>query len=297
MAWIEQYEIPLPKIPYKFHLHGLSDLQLGSTSTSLSVIKRRIDEITSDPEDCGIIIAGDIEDEDRPSTREIRKAAFAGREEVNTRDAAKHLAYLDKHVIPILLPLQHTKFGIMGVLAGHHFTNISPVLNSAQYICQELKRLSKKNVPYLGQMSSFMDMRFRNKWKSLRIVGHVQHGEGGGQTKASTVTKLDRAFQGFDADFYIRAHDCQAVAYKMDRLYAKSSRGGLPEIVSRTTAHLNLGSATRGYEMGKGAPSYIESGMLRPTAMGWGTIKFTFRTALKDEDANEGLKYDMKLEL
>lgn len=295
MAWIENYTIPFSTIPYEFHLHGFCDLQIGSTSTSLSTIKRRIDEIVKDPVDSGIIIPGDIEDEDRPSTRSIRKSAFAEREEVIYRDAEKHMAYLDKHVIPLLLPLQQTKYGIMGILAGHHWTQISPVLNSVQYMCQEIGRLSKRPVPYLGQMSSFMVITFQYRDRSIRLVGHIQHGEGGGQTKSSTITKLDRTAQGHDADFYIRAHDCQIVAFKQDRLYPKETKGGEQEIVSRITAHLNLGSATKGYELSTGSPSYVESGMLRPTAMGWGSIHFLFRCALTDEDVNRNLKCDMKV--
>lgn len=261
----------------------------------MTTIKRRIDEILSDPNDCGVVIPGDIEDEDRPSTRAIRRAAFAGREEVINRDAQKHMKYISDEIIPILLPLQKTKYGIMGILAGHHYTQLSSVLNSAQYMCQELSRLSGKVVPYLGEMSSFMDMRFRCGEKGVRIVGHVQHGEGGGQTKSATLNKLDRTSHGFDADFYIRAHDCQRVGYMSDRLFVKESRNGNGEIVAKTTAHLNLGSATRGYELSKGPASYIESGMLRPTAMGWGTISFLFRRATTEEDANRNIKVDMRV--
>lgn len=299
MAWVEQVEIPFNKTPYEFHLHGLCDLQLGSSSTVVDKIKMWIDEICDDPFDSGIIIPGDIEDEDRPSTRAIRQSAFADRSEVPKRDAQKHIAWLDKEVIPILLPLQKTKFGIMGVLAGHHFTQISPVINSAEYICNELTRLSGKKVNYLGQMMSFLDLRFKIGPKSLRCVGHVQHGEGGGQAKSSSLNRLDRTFQGFEADFYVRAHDCQIVATKWDRLSAKESRNSKsePAIIASHAVGLNLGSATRGYEIGKGAPSYVESGMMRPTAMGWGTIKFKIRRSRIWEDPDRNIKLDIKVEI
>ena len=280
----------------------MSDLQIGSTSCSLKVIQHRIDEIIDDPEDSGVVICGDVEDEDRPSTRALRKATFADREEVIQRDAQKHMAYIDRMIIPMLLPLQKTRYGIMGILAGHHYTNITPDLNSAEYICNRLTELSDKKVHYFGEMSAFMDLRFRDKrggthGKSIRKVVHVQHGEGGGQTKASSLAKLDRTAQGFEADVYIRAHDCQLVASKTDRLYPKQvEQGGVPDILSKTITMLNLGSATRGYEMDKKRTSYIEQGMLRPTTLGWGTVKFLIRKLRTYEDPNESYNVITKVE-
>jgi hypothetical protein len=111
MAWNEVVEIKFDRTPYEFHLHGLCDIQAGSTSTSLNIVKRWIQEIVDDPIDSGIIIPGDIEDEDRPSTRERRRSAFADRPEVAFRDAEKHRAWVDKEVIPLLLPLQKRSSG------------------------------------------------------------------------------------------------------------------------------------------------------------------------------------------
>lgn len=301
MAWSEIYEIPFGKYPYEFHLHGLCDLQIGSSSTIVEMIKMRVDEILNDPCDSGVIIPGDIEDEDRPSTRSIRRSAFADRPEVPERDAEKHRAWIDQAIIPILLPLQKTRYGIMGVLAGHHWTQLSSAQNSVEYICQQLSLRSSRKVPYLGQMSAFMDLRFRHNSgrTSIRKVGHVQHGEGGGQTKSASLNKLDRTTQGFIADFYIRAHDCQIVASKFDQLYPKEihNAAGEPVLLARHIAVLNLGSATRGYEIGKGAPSYIESKMMRPTALGWGSLKFKIRKSRRWEDPSQNGKIDIKVEI
>lgn len=300
MAWIERYTIPFTTTPYEFHLHGFCDLQIGSTSTSMSVIKRRIKEIIDDPFDSGIIIPGDIEDEDRPSTRALRKSTFADREEVIYRDAEKHRAWIDKTIIPLLLPLHtKTKYGIMGILAGHHFTQLSPIQNSVEYICMELGRLGKRPVPYLGQMLAYMDFRFRCGEKGIRIMGHIQHGEGGGQTKAASLAKIERTAQGFEGDFFIRAHDCQIIATKTPKLYPKETRtlSDVPELLDRMIVYLNLGAATRGYEIGKGTPSYIEQKVMRPTAMGWGTIKFKLYKALTIEDSDRNIKCDMRVEI
>ncbi len=303
MASIETYNIEVDPRKPAFHLHGICDLQIGSSSCSLTTIKRRIKEILEDPIPGGIVIPGDIEDEDRPSTRATRKATFADRSEVVWRDAEKHRAWLDKEVIPLFVPLHRdTAYGIMGVLAGHHWTQLSPVLNSVQYICMEVTRLAKrpdkKAVVYMGQMFGYMDLRFMYANSAVRMLVHVQHGEGGGQTVGASLTKIDRTAQGFEGDVFIRGHDCQLVATKKPKLYPKQARAGAePEIMERTQVFLNLGSATRGYEMGTGEPSYIEQKMMRPTSMGWGTVKFQFRRASADEDANKNVRCDFKVEI
>lgn len=215
------------------------------------------------------------------------------------RDAQKHMAYIDKDIIPILLPLQKTKYGIMGVIGGHHWTRLSPVLNSVQYICQELSRISKKPVPYLGEMMSYLELTFTNRGKSIRKTGLVVHGEGGGQTKAATIQKIERLAHGFEGDFFIRGHDCQLVATKTDKLYPKANRGEGkdPEMLSRTIVYLNLGAATRGYEMNLETPSYIEQKLLRPSSMGWGTIAFLLRRAYQWEDSDHNIKCVLKVEI
>lgn len=224
---------------------------------------------------------------------------FGDREEVVHRDAQKHMRWLDQEVIPLLLPLQKTKYGIMGILAGHHWTQLSPALNSAQYICMELSRLSGKKVPYLGEMMSYLDLRFQSKHHHIKKIGLVVHGEGGGQTKGSTIQKIERLAQGFDGDFFIRGHDCQLVATKTDKLYPKERKNAKdePEMLSRTIAYLNLGAATRGYDMSLNTPSYIEQKLLRPSTLGWGYIRFMIRHAYKWEDSDQSVRCSLRVDI
>ena len=263
MAWTEKWRIPFAGQKYKFNLECLADFQLGSSSCCEWKIKQHIDDILEDAPlvDSGVIFAGDIEDEDRPSTRMIRAKIAAERSEVVERDSMKHIAWLEHKVIPLLMRLHKgTKYGIMGGVAGHHYTKLTHDMNSVQYIYRRLAELSGKPCVYLGEMVSFLDLTFTDEKKhGIRQVGLLQHGEGGGATKAATLTKLERAAQGFDADFHIRGHDCQLVGFKSDQLYARENKSGEPSIGCRTRASLNLGSATQGYEVGRKPSSYIES--------------------------------------
>ena len=303
MAWSEKWIIPFDSLPYKFNLECLADFQLGSRSCCEWKIEQHIDDILENAEhtDSGVIFAGDIEDEDRPTTRIIRAKIAAERGEVVERDAMKHVAWLEHKVIPMLLRLHKgTKYGIMGGVAGHHFTQISSGHNSVQYIYRRLEEITGKPCKYLGEMVSFLDFNFKRATKSeksdsaqgARVVGLLQHGEGSG-----AANKLTRTAKGFEADFFIRGHDCKLLGTKEDQLYARETRnGGEPAILSRTKAMLNLGSATLGYELGRGDPSYIEQKMMLPSSMGWGTLKFKVRKSLKAEDANQNLRVSIKLE-
>lgn len=304
MAWAEPWVFEYPETPYRFNLECLADWQLGSRSTCLWKIEQHIEDILENAKhtDSGCIFAGDIEDEDRPSTRVLRYKMAAERAEVVERDADKHAAWLDKKVIPLLMRLHKgTKYGILGGVAGHHWTQIAPAQNSVQYIFHELEKKSGKPCVYLGRMVSFLDFRFKrkekkNRGKTTQVTGLIEHGEGGGQTKASTINKLERAVKSFEADFYIRGHDCQLVGTKTDQLYQKEARGGLPTIHSRTKTLLNLGAATMGYEMRKDSSSYIEDGMMVPATMGWGTLKFRLRSSWQAEDENRNTRCDIKVE-
>lgn len=318
MAWVQKYKIEMPTTtpatPYRFALDFKGDWQLGSRSTCEWKIDLDIEDTLERAKsmDSGIIFLGDIEDEDRPSTREIRKTIGAQRAEVVERDAEKHIAYIDSDVMPKLIKLHEgTKYGIMGGVAGHHWTFLPggidvgkrKVYSSVEYMFAKLEEMTGKPCHYLGQMTSFIDLRFvRNRGEgstlpsSLRSVGFIQHGEGGGATKSSTVTRLERAAQGFDAQWYARGHDCQILGTKVDQLYAREGRGDSNGTIgSRTKAMLNLGAATMGYETGKGSPSYVEQGIMRPTTMGWGSMLFTVRRSHVDEDPNENLRADIKL--
>lgn len=306
MAWAQKWTFKVDKLPYRMNLECTGDWQMGSSSCCQWKIERHIDEILENAKtvDTGIILVGDIEDEDRPSTRVIRKQIAAERGEVTARDAEKHISWLETDVLPYLLKLHKgTKFGILGGVAGHHWTFLPggykvgehTVYNSVDYMYRRLEEMTGKPCIYLGEMVSFLDFTFRFEGRSLRQVGVLQHGEGGGQTKGSTINKLERTAQGFDGDFYIRGHDCQLVASKTDQLYAKDSRGDKPNIGSRTRAMLNLGAATMGYEMGKGSPSYVEGAMMRPLTMGWGSLQFNIRRASKYEDPHENLATDIKI--
>ena len=301
MAWVENKIITFDALR-RYTVYPISDFQLGGESCDVGLVKRIVKYISKDPYGMPVIL-GDIEDDDRPTTRARRKQAFADREEVLDSEGKKYLYWLDKEIIPLLLPLAQMPLGILGILAGHHWRQITSSINSVEYICNRLKTLSGKEVPYLGQMSAWIWMRFRgDKSKgfgrqAVTKLLHIQHGEGGGQALGSALNKLERTAQGFPADAYIRAHDCRLVSAKTVEVFPKNTEGE-PQLACKNIALLNIGSATRGYNLTKGRPDYVEQGMMRPLAMGWGELHMDLRKARKaDGDLKGNIMLDFRIEI
>ncbi len=314
MAWAEWWDIERPSLDTWFNIHAVSDMQIGSRACYLPLLRHTIREIEHDRDDCGVVISGDIEDEDRPSTRLVREGAFAGRREVITRDAEKHKSWIDRTIIPELLPLTKTKYGILGILAGHHWTILgykgtpdnpsSEPFTSAEYISQQLAIKSGRRVPFMGIQSAWLMLRVGVKgWKGkgdsgrkLTQRGHVQHGAGGGSAVGGGLRRLVQTRAGFPADFLVRAHDCRLEATKVPELWPKHEFGS-SEVMGRNVPLLNTGSMTQGYSVTKGQPDYPEDAMLPPLAMGWGFIRCKLRKAHTWEDSNSNLKMEYRVDI
>lgn len=285
-------------------LHALADLQFGSKACDTYLMKHEFQRVLDDPSGGMSVILGDLTDDDRPSTRGMRKAAFHARPEVQDADARDKKFFIDHKVIPMLLPLAQTKRGIIGVLAGHHWSYVRVkgaggvrYVNSARYICDELGRLTKRRVPYLGIMSAWIRLQFRgpNNLGVAKLI-HIQHGVGGGQTLASALNKLEMTARWAEADLLIRAHDCKLVAAKTVRLGPREDRGGKDKSLrAKDIVLLNIGAMTRAYVLDADEPDYAEMGMMRPTAMGWGEAHFDLRRCSSAEDPGRNWMADIRV--
>lgn len=262
-----------------FDIHFGADFQIGSMSCDKQRITRWVNRVTADPFSIWGFL-GDVTDDDRPTTRISKVRANADREEVNIASARDHMAWLDKEVMPLLLPLKQNRS--LGGLAGHHWMQLSPALNSAQLVFREL------GCKYLGEMSAWVWVNFIGKRDckgiNMRRLFHIQHGVGGGGATGGSLRKLDTTSQGFQADVLVRAHDCKLEAAKKDELYPSTAEER--RIYARTKCLLNIGSATRGYELGQ--TSYPEHAMMRPVSLGWGVIKAEIRKAEPWEASENG---------
>lgn len=307
MAWISSHIIPFDRHSQKIQIHAAADFQLGSTAADERMVKSWVREVAADKDGVSVI-AGDITDDDRPTTRERKRAMNADRMDSLLQESSRWMKYEGPALLEMLLPLAKTRLGCLGFLAGHHWRELwirnenaedgVRTLNSVSWLCRELSRISGRPVPYLGEMSAWIWLRFRWKGETNNSVSrclHVQHGTGGGQTLASAITKLDGTTRAIWADAYIRAHDCKLVGGKIDMLYPNTSDTN-PQILCRTIPLLNLGSATRGYELSRGEPNYVEKGMMRPTTMGFGILQATVVRRLKSQITGKPWDVDFRLD-
>jgi len=305
MAWVGNHYFNFKKT-CEFDLEFAADFQLDSPNTNESIVKAWVRKVANNKRAAWAIL-GDITDDDRPTTRDRKKATFADREEVLIEDSDNIKDRLDNGAIKILLPLvQGDNLGCMGILAGHHWTDLYEYaddgetlrrINSTSYICRELERLSGKKVPYLGEMSAWIWLRFKYRGEhGVTKLLHVQHGVGGGQTLASALNKLDKTAQALRGDAFVRAHDCKLVSGKITSVGPKDTEGE-PCLQEYDVPLLNIGAATRGYGLTKGSPSYIEKAMMRPVTMGFGKLVAIVRKARKSEDPSQNWRVDFDIRM
>ena len=283
MAWVSNKEIPYSKST-RFTIYAGADFQLGSSSSDETIVNNWIAKVAADPNGMNVIL-GDITDDDRPTTRDRKRAMNADRMEVLRDETKDWLDNKGPKLVKKLLPLATAGHGCLGMLAGHHWRELwlpltdgengIRTMNSTEWLCRELEKQSGRPVPYLGEMSAWIWLRFRkadgSRQSGITRCLHVQHGVGGGQTLASALQKLEGTQKVIWADAFIRAHDCKRVGGYVEMLMPKDTTGE-PCILTKTIPLLNLGSATKGYELGRGSPSYVEAAMMRPTTMGFGQL-------------------------
>jgi len=285
--WIQDITLPF-RGPKEYDWEISSDWQIGSRACDERRVDYWIDKVVANPRSFWSIL-GDGEDDDRPSTRSRKRQSFADRGEVLTNAGRDHMAWLDKSLIPRFKKLSARPCA--GVLAGHHWTELTTILNSVQYLCREGTRRGKHKIPYLGEMSSFVRLTFKGegpcKGVKFTILVHVQHGTGGGSALGSALRKLAKTSEGFRACAYVRAHSCALEAAKRNRLWTREDDITPPELLDKVILFMNIGCATRGFDLSKREPLYPEMSMLGPATMGWGTIKIKIRKPLPWEDQRQ----------
>ena len=304
MAWIHD----VPPIEFdgnaRFTVYGTGDWQLGSKSASGGYVKSWISRVSKDPN--GIVgFFGDLQDCDRPTTRSIKRAAFSERTEVLLEESEHRIRIIEKEIIPLIRPLAEMRLPMLGMLAGHHYQDLYTEVDnrlekqtSMAYICKRLTELTGREVPYLGIMSAWVNLYFRKTGIKVTVkkTFHIQHGTGGGAGIAYALNRLQKTAQGFYADAYIRAHDCQQVSARICVAHPAGS-GKKARVKHREIVLLNIGSATTTPIITRGDPDYAENGMMNPLPRGWGKVHIDLRKASRLDDQNQSFYGSMHVEL
>lgn len=235
--------------------------------TALDTLKRHVD--TALEMNAYFLGMGDYIDFMSPSNRQRQRAAalYDTAEDV-IDDKALEL------VIELFdLVLKPTKGRWLGLLEGHHFSQLKTGDTTDQRLCQMLG-----NANFLGS-SAFVRLGFNTHGTRGSVVIWCHHGVGGGQTQGAPLNKIATAANSWEgADIFIMGHTCKAPVDKLSRPYPRWHGRGNAELVERTIYLVNSGGFSKSYIVGAKhgrvpRGGYAEQGMMRPVTLGAPFIK------------------------
>lgn len=257
----------------EINIMPIGDVQAGAEGCDLERLKRHIKYGIDN--NARFIGMGDMTDFLSPSNRDRLKKA-------SLYDTAQGLIdkWHQQHIDELMQVLMPTKGLWIGLHEGHHYHEFTDGTTSDTRIANAL------DAPFLGTCA-ITRLRFESSRAS--VVAHVwsHHGEGAGATTAAPFNKLERVSGFVDADVLLMGHYHRAGVVLTDRLFVS---GVVPQLRHRTRALVATGSFLRGYMQGsqvngRAGGSYVEHGLMPPTAMGNSMITIIPKRVLrKGED-------------
>jgi hypothetical protein len=253
-------------------LAPISDLQWAGERgpTAKDLLKRHIDRCLE--LNAWYLGLGDYIDFMSPSNRQrMRSAALYDTAEDVVDDKALELTWelYEKFLKP-------TKGRWLGMLHGHHYTQLRSGETTDQRLCQML------DAPFLGT-SAYIRLQFKVTKSQARgnIVIWAHHGCGGGQKAGAPLGKIEdmaAAFPG--ADIYLMGHTTKSPVAPIERVIPRWHGQGAPDLVHKRVYLVNSGGFARGYQKGATQGSvpmggYVEQGMMRPASLGAPIIRIT----------------------
>jgi hypothetical protein len=235
------------------------------------LLRRWVKEVAS-LENGFTILLGDTQDCARTHYRDHQRSY---RSDSNSQLALDE--WVRKDVVELAKELAPLKGKIAGAILGNHYWEFQDGTNSEQYLCQLL------GIPYLGPTGIVcVNLKHGHQSKEIVIYAHHNGGSKGGRTTGADVNTLERAEQLFDADVYVLSHTHRRFGYKLDRL-GVGGRGAKREVRASTRVLVRSGAFLKGYQTDNPTttqphfPSYAEQQALRPTNLGWVTVRIDFK--------------------
>lgn len=245
----------------------VGDLQVGAPGFDEDRLKRHID--WGMRHDVWFHGMGDYTDFLSPSNR--RHLLNAG-----LYDTAHELLdeWNEEHLDKIKGYFKGTEGRWVGLHEGHHYHLFQDGTTTDTRLCNHL------GVPFLGTAAV---TRFVFKDESRHIAECLvwsHHGEGGGT--ANPFNRLYQVAPGFpQVDVFLQGHNTALGSRRLDNIWFYGSPGNL-HMRSKDQLLVLTGGFMRGYQQGSrvaGRPggSYVEKGMMRPSAIGGPLITITPR--------------------
>lgn len=268
-----QHNIPAQPLTLAF----LADIQYGAPGCDLDKLEKYIERAVSFPH-IHYLGGGDLADRLSPSNRTGLAIA-----RVSLYDSARRaLDGAGEADIEALKQILAPTRGIcqvcgnsnwLGLHEGHHFYHFYDGTTTDTRMAEWL------GCPMLGHTAAtFLDFVDTHRHSgTFRIMS--RHGEGGAQSEATVIRKLEALATDFIADLYVTGHYHMRFAFDRPRIdWVDTTRHHT--MIDRTYYLVAAGSYLRGYVVGnrlEGRPqgTYVEQKGLRPRSLGGLFIEIT----------------------
>jgi hypothetical protein len=248
---------------------GLGDIQLGPKlrGQERATHLRRLNRVIEWGVEHGAYFQGmgDYVDVASPSNREALKHT---RMYDTLKQALEEQALqMQDEIEAILAP---TRGRWLSILSGHHLWEYEDGTNTDSRLAEALDCAYVGDTVYVNALLPHLP----NHRGRPSFTLWAWHGQGGGQTIAYPLNKLEKKVGDHDADIYMMGHTHKAEAVKKPRLgIVGGERGGQPRITHRDKVLVSTGSFLRGYTQGSragGLPAggYVEKAGMSPVALG-----------------------------
>ena len=248
---LKDYRIDV-KVTPRINLYCIGDLHIGSPVFLQNAFDKLADIVRKDKY-AYFIQVGDLTEDDRPTTRVLRRAMFNDREEAMVQEDLQHISWMDSFVVPKLLKVIKPA-RCFGMLEGDHYRVYANGLSSVQYVC------AKTKIPYLGQGQALIRLHMLDGKKENILRIHTHHGKGGGVTEAGDLRELQAVqHQWRNVSVFLRGHSHKPKFVPFTWWYDT-----IDKVLTQEGYLINAGAFRGGMLMGK--VDYAESAVYSPTS-------------------------------
>lgn len=244
-------------------IHPIGDIQWTGEkgSTAIDALRREIDRTLALN---GYFIGmGDYIDFMSPSNRQRKRAAalYDTAEDV-IDDKAMDLVHELYDVA-----LRPTKGRWLGMVEGHHFSELKTGDTTDQRLCQLL------DARFLGT-SALIRFQFQIWCRHGNIVLWVHHGTGSGQKACAPLNKLENLAPYWGGvDVFLMAHTTKSPVVPINRVYPRWHGNGAPDLIHKKVYFVSTGGYSKAYSQGHmqgrvPRGDYAEQRMLNPSVIG-----------------------------
>lgn len=153
---------------------------------------------------------------------------------------------------------------LMGLAEGNHGWTFLDGTTDTQFMCALAK------VPYLEKGSVHrVKVQAGPHARNLKMLVHHGDWSGGAMTTGGDLNALESRAGGWDVDITIAGHTHRKHGWVVPVLTVTDQ--GPPQLIERDRVYVRAGCFMRGYT--PNCVSYVERKMLKPTALGWVTLK------------------------